>query len=494
MTLGLRPLALPDEGRYVGVAWEMVRNGHWLVPTLDGMPYFHKPPLFYWVTAASLKAFGLGLAATRAASWLAAVALCAGIFAFVRRWAEARLAWRSVSVLATLPLFYGGAQFANPDMLVASCIALSVLAFVHAMLAVENGDNSARWAAASGFAAAAAGVLAKGLIGVVLPALVLTCWSALTSRTTSWRRLAAWAPGWTLFISICAPWFIAMQDSFDGFADYFFVVQHVERFVGSAFNNVQPIWFYVPVLLLGAMPWSASIAASWRVLIRAESPRRRDLRLLAIVWIACVTGFFSWPQSKLVGYILPALAPLGVLAALCLESVASRLFRLGIGLSGVACIVAAALVAHAAPKSHAPVGRELLALRQPGDAVVFVDDYFFDIPFYAQLTDPVLVVDRWLPGETAKDSWRRELLDARTFSGVAGTPRLLHPEELATRLCAAARTAWIVGPTTGASVDWLAGIAPMRVFGQTALRRLDAATPEGRAALRCSRPLPAALS
>ncbi len=56
--LWLRPLALPDEGRYVGVAWEMVRSGHWLVPTLDGLPYFHKPPLFYWITATSLSWFG----------------------------------------------------------------------------------------------------------------------------------------------------------------------------------------------------------------------------------------------------------------------------------------------------------------------------------------------------------------------------------------------------------------------------------------------------
>ena len=53
-TAWLRPLAIPDEGRYVGVAWEMLRSGDWLVPTLDGLPFFHKPPLFYWISAASM--------------------------------------------------------------------------------------------------------------------------------------------------------------------------------------------------------------------------------------------------------------------------------------------------------------------------------------------------------------------------------------------------------------------------------------------------------
>jgi 4-amino-4-deoxy-L-arabinose transferase-like glycosyltransferase len=68
----IRPLALPDEGRYVGVAWEMVRSGDWLTPTLNGLPYFHKPPLFYWLTAVSIKAFGTVDLAMRLASMLAA--------------------------------------------------------------------------------------------------------------------------------------------------------------------------------------------------------------------------------------------------------------------------------------------------------------------------------------------------------------------------------------------------------------------------------------
>ncbi len=72
-TIWIRPLALPDEGRYAGVAWEMVRSGQWLTPTLDGLPYFHKPPLFYWLTAISIEVFGPTEWSVRLASILGAV-------------------------------------------------------------------------------------------------------------------------------------------------------------------------------------------------------------------------------------------------------------------------------------------------------------------------------------------------------------------------------------------------------------------------------------
>ena len=70
LSLWARPMALPDEGRYVGVAWEMVQSGNWLVPTLDGMPFFHKPPLFYWITALGIKLFGFHVASARLAPML----------------------------------------------------------------------------------------------------------------------------------------------------------------------------------------------------------------------------------------------------------------------------------------------------------------------------------------------------------------------------------------------------------------------------------------
>ena len=81
-TLWMRPLALPDEGRYGGVPWEMLRSGNWLVPTLDGLPYFHKPPLFYWISAAAMSLFGTTEWAARVAPFLGGVAACAALYGF----------------------------------------------------------------------------------------------------------------------------------------------------------------------------------------------------------------------------------------------------------------------------------------------------------------------------------------------------------------------------------------------------------------------------
>jgi len=117
-----RPLMLPDEGRYVGVAWEMMRSGDWLVPTLNGLPYFHKPPLFYWVTAAAMSVFGPGDWAARTAPLLGAWAGAMAVFLFVRRWWGESTARLTLVVLLAQPLFYIGGQFANLDMLVAGCI------------------------------------------------------------------------------------------------------------------------------------------------------------------------------------------------------------------------------------------------------------------------------------------------------------------------------------------------------------------------------------
>ena len=90
MLAGARSLMLPDEGRYIGVAWAMLRSGDWLTPTLDGLPYFHKPPLFYWLTGLALQLFGVNEWAGRLASVFGALLAVGGLFFFVRRYAGER--------------------------------------------------------------------------------------------------------------------------------------------------------------------------------------------------------------------------------------------------------------------------------------------------------------------------------------------------------------------------------------------------------------------
>ena len=490
-TTGLRPLAIPDEGRYVGVAWEMLRSGDWLVPTLDGMPFFHKPPLFYWITAASMKLFGPGVVASRAAAWLSALAIATGVFAFVARWVGRRQAWATVVVLATMPLFYGAAQYANMDLLVAACVTSAILLAAHATLARSNGLEY-RHALAAACVAAALGVLAKGLIGVVLPVLVLATWGAATRRLGKLLALLTWGPGWLIFAAITAPWFVLVQARFPDFDHYFFMVQHVQRFASAGFNNAQPWWFYLLALPALTLPWSPWLFARLRPALPAAGAA--GVRALMGAWVAVVVVFFSLPSSKLVGYILPALAPL---ACLITDTVwrwrtarptkaRDRWLLASAVAAGVAC-VSLALAAHdLQPKSRQSLAQTLGSLKQPGEPVLFLDNFYYDVAFYARLDAPVSVVDAWLPAEVAKDSWRRELTDAQHLAHVATDRRLLLPAELEPTLCRA-RSGWLIGPwPAGASRSWLARQPPIEQSGDTALWHVDASNPAQRSALHCA--------
>lgn len=445
-TAWLRPLAMPDEGRYIGVAWEMVRSGEWLTPTLDGLPYFHKPPLFYWITAAMLKLAGNQEWAGRMAPWLGACLAAASCYLFGRRHGGESFARSWLLVLVTMPLVFVSAQYANLDMLVAGCITATILAFAWAAL-LERDDPSRRRALLAGYVGVALGLLAKGLIGIVLPGLVLVVWLLLCRRPMQILRLLWW-PGLLLFAVLSVPWFLAMRDRFPDFLHYFFVVQHFSRYTEAGFNNARPFWFFPAVLLLLALPWTA-----W--LLRRRPPTEGGeadaahgrIRMLMWVWLVAIVGFFSLPASKLVGYVLPAVPPLAWLIAdrwLAVRAAgrAGLLHRATAPVAAAVCvavIVGSLAVPHKSARGLAP------ALQPHADEpVAFLENYFFDLPFYARLTHPVAVIERWDdPSLTRADNWRRELLDAANFIDPKASPLLL-PVVLQQANCPGARS-WVVG-------------------------------------------------
>ncbi|MGC4059682.1 MAG: glycosyltransferase family 39 protein [Aquabacterium sp.] len=321
-TAWMRPLAVPDEGRYAGVAWEMIRSGDWLTPTLNGLPFFHKPPLFYWLTALSIKAFGLTLWAARLASVLGALAGALAVHMLAKRWAGPRLAGWSTLVLVTQPFWFGGAQYANLDMLVAGCISAAIAFAAHAVLAREAG-RPFRLALYGAYAFAGLGLLAKGLIGLVLPGAVIVVWLLLGGR---WRAVLGLLslPGMAVLAVVAAPWFVAMQRLYPDFFHYFFVYQHFQRFTQTGFNNMHAWWYYLPLIVGLSLPWVPAwmAAVCWpgkapRVSDAASAPpdSGQALRLLMWVWMGVIVVFFSIPASKLPGYVLPALPPLAWLVA-----------------------------------------------------------------------------------------------------------------------------------------------------------------------------------
>ena len=448
-TIGARPLALPEEGRYVGVAWEMLRSGHWLVPTENGLPFFHKPPLFYWLAAASMQLFGAAPAAARLASLLGAVLGGVGLYVVTRRRAGTALAGATMLVLATEPFFFGGAQFANLDMLVAGCVALSIVFAADAALAAQHGEPHRR-ALVAAWVAAALGVMAKGLIGIVLPGLVVLVWLVVTRRARNVVTILS-PLGIGAFLLVTAPWFIAVQAEYPGFARYFFVYQHFERFIATGFNNVQPWWFFFVLVPALTLPWSSWLLRSaWRART-GEAPDVTALRQLMWTWLAVVLVFFSLPQSKPSGYAMPVLFPVAWLAADAWQAlrarspaIARRWQRGSIVVAVLLCL-GAVFVGSARfgfARDNSALAETLRTLRAPGDPVVFVGEYFFDVPMLARLGEPVPVTSDWAVPPT-RDNWKRELAEAAPFAPALAATLLVDAAHGFVLRCGA-RPLWLV--------------------------------------------------
>ncbi len=479
-SIGLRPLTLPEEGRYVGVAWEMLRSGDWIVPTEDGLPFFHKPPLFYWLTAASMRVFGVDAAAARMAPLVGAAVGAIVLYRVARRWIGEDAARWTALVLMTLPFFFGGAQFANLDMLVAGFMAASVLLGGHATLLVRSGQAH-HTALAGAWAAAALAVLAKGLIGIVLPGSVVFVW-LLATRQARTLLSFLWPIGPIVFLLIAAPWFFAVQAQYPGFARFFFVYQHFERFAAGGFNNVQPWWFFFAAVPALTLPWSLWLVGSTFVARAGEAAEATLLRQLMWVWLVVVLLFFSIPQSKPVGYAMAVLFPLAaligdaVVARLCAGGPRARPAALAsAGIAVVICLVAVGWSSATYARDNTAIARTLARLRAPGDRLVFVKEYFFDVPLHARLAEPVPVIDEWHDLAIAqRDNWRRELAEAAPFTPTLAAALLVDAEHGFALRCGA--PLWVlVKSGDDAPVAALPGAVRVEVSNRVALWRVAAA-------------------
>ena len=490
ITAWLRPLSLPDEGRYVGVALEMLWSGNWLVPTLDTLPYFHKPPLFYWLTAASLATFGINEWAARLTSLLAATGSAFGVYLFVRRWIGETRANLSLLVLATTPFFYGGAQFANLDMLVAACIAATILCAADAVLAAEN-DRPRRLSLAAAYAFAALAVLAKGLIGIAIPVIVIGAWLLIVARPRMILRLV-WLPGVALFALIAVPWFALMQARYPGFLEYFFVHHHFQRFATGGFNNQHPFWFLIAVFAAATLPWCPLLASGLRRGVpRPENGVPHQVHTLMWIWLIATLIFFSIPRSKLIGYVMVAVPPFAVLVADAMARVTGSqadLRRLAMRMTVVAVLVCAGILTGAILRERDPTPQIAAEMRplmtSPTDAVVMLRSYPFSLPFYLRHAPPIQVAMNWDdPAILQRDSWPKEFYEAAEFDPVRGKSVLLRPAALNTLLACAKQTVWVIGPAKFAQA-WLPDLPGLERISekgdQTIWRKMPAAAPNAR--------------
>lgn len=473
-TTGLYPLLLPDEGRYVGVAWNMVGTDNFLVPVIDGMPFFHKPPLFYWLTALSLHVFGVNEWAGRLVSVLAASGTVGMAFWFLKTYADRRMAAVATLILLSQPFLFGASHYANLDMTVAALIAATVLAAAAAVFRIERGQAYFGTLLLA-YGLAALGFLAKGLIGVVLPAGVIVCWLLASRRFSTLGRMVS-VSGIILFLAVSLPWMIAMQQRYPDFFDYYIIHQHVERFLEKGFNNARPFWFYAPVLFGLLLPWSLH---AWRLCKRTvrARPAYPALNGLMASWFLVIFVFFSIPNSKLIGYVLPLAIPAAYFLALPFvdrlagphRAAAIKSLLLSFSISLCICVAAVlAMVFYPQPSSKG-LAQQLKSLRGPADQVVMLDRYRYDLNFYLRAAENAMVVADWHDPDLQKtDNWRRELFEAGRFVPDTALRLLITEPQLRNKLCAyRAAPLWLIGEDGSVErYEFLGGLTPRAQDGR----------------------------
>lgn len=446
---GGRPFATPDEARYVEIPREMIASGDFITPRLNAMKYFEKPPLFYWMQAIVLKIFGMNEGVMRMNVALCAFLTILSLFYFVRRFIEEQVAIYASIVLSTSGLFYALSRLIILDMVLTTFISIAFIAF-YTGISEKNRRKRRCWFYAFTIACGL-GVLTKGIVVLALVGPAIIIWLTLEKQWGSIFPL--FIPSCILlFLLITVPWhYLAAIHNHDFLHKYFYV-EHFLRYTTTIHSRYQPVWFFIPIILLAVIPWLTSILQG---IIEFKKKDRQFFSYL-IIWFSWVFVFYSFGNSKLVPYILPCLPPLAVLGGFGLyhwqKNQQSILFaRWGVVFQGIIGFIALFLpvfykdifygcediinsvyiiagiflllgivaffikkntyficvymfsalmfitIANVTAPSIQKTSVKPLALwikenKQPGDAIVSFQNYYQDLPLYTE-TVPVVCVD-----------------------------------------------------------------------------------------------------
>lgn len=370
--LGSRILSVPDEARYSEIPREMIVTQDYLIPRINGVKYFEKPPLFYWIQVASIKLIGLNNWGLRFANMLLGVIGVLSTHLFVLTFYNRKIAWFASLMLASMPLYFVMSHSITLDMSVATWISISLFACYTATQTTTAIKR--RLLMYLAFSAAACAVLTKGLIGIVFPAAIMGIWMLCFQQ---WRLLKIlYLPSSILlFLVITLPWHILVQCKAPEFFDFYVIHQQLLRYTTMEAHRYQPFWFFIPVVLLGSLPWIVAF------------PRRIDffkhkLSAFLLIWFAFIIVFFSASHSKLIPYMVPALPPLAVLLATQWQSV--KKFIIVLFMTASVLLIALTHAERFDTRPIKPLTDILLTRITPQDEVIAYHHYYQDLPLYLQ--------------------------------------------------------------------------------------------------------------
>jgi 4-amino-4-deoxy-L-arabinose transferase-like glycosyltransferase len=300
-----------DEPRYAQVAREMLARHDWITPTLGSKPWLEKPPLYYWQAMLAYAIFGVSDWAARLPSAVDATLMVIATYLFLKRF---RPGFQLDGALMTASAagVIGFARAASTDMPLAAMFTIAMLAWY-----AWYESNDRRYLALF-YCFLALGMLAKGPVAPLLAVMIVVIFAAAKNDYgLLWRTL--WLPGILLFCALALPWYVAVQMKNPEFFRIFILEHNVARFGTNLYRHKEPFWYYAPVALLGSIPWTVFVASSFGETVRVWWAERKEmlgsedaLNAFLAIWLAVPVLFFSLSQSKLPGYIVPAL-PAGTL-------------------------------------------------------------------------------------------------------------------------------------------------------------------------------------
>ncbi len=333
--LGTGTLWDNSETAYGEVAREILLSHDWIVMHLNGAAWYVQPPLYFWIAAAFGHWWGISETTLRLPSALATIAMAAGVGFVTARVASARAAILAATILSTALMQAVLGRLAIMDALLDLTVMVAILAWFGALR-----TGGARWWY-GGWVALALGTLTKGPVALALVFLVVAPWAIWTSRVGGqicWPTPRRWLLGVVAFAVLLAPWATALERAAGPVAFGELVIHYtVGRYLGTIENQSGPIWYYVPVVILGFFPWFAflvpAIAQAWRAAREPASATREGgsvdpaLARLALIWAIVPFVFFSFAKTKLPNYIALELPSFAILVALWFDRVAERIDR-----------------------------------------------------------------------------------------------------------------------------------------------------------------------
>jgi 4-amino-4-deoxy-L-arabinose transferase-like glycosyltransferase len=363
--LATRPLFNPDEGRYAEIPREMLASGDFVIPHIDGLAYIEKPPLQFWATALNFKLFGASALTARLYTALCALG-CVILVGFTARSRGEAGAWRAAAVLTSLLLFVLLSQLLTLDMSLTFYLSALLCAFLAAQRAHGAGDaRRATLMMLLAWTAVSLGVLTKGIVAAAIPVAVLCLYTLAARDARPWRRLAI-RFGLPIFLLIAVPWHYLAARRLDDFMSFYFIHEHLARYLTPEAQRQEAWWFFLAVFVLGSVPWTISavraVFSGWRIKSQGEF----NEGLFLWIWILFVVVFFSLSDSKLIPYILPAFPALALLVGTSSDQELSREVRITGGLSliiGIAVAIASLRWAALVPAGLR--GTYFLPLKEP---------------------------------------------------------------------------------------------------------------------------------